>query len=99
VNYFDCRRRLHELHAFRRLGATYYNHVRFSRDAWMRSGPTEDDEAKRARLLLNQMMVSVCESFDFLGGVGLVAAILGIHDHPNFVAHVSKIIHSMLEWR
>jgi hypothetical protein len=34
-----------------------------------------------------------------VGGAGLVAAILGIHDHPNFVAHVFKIIHSMFKWR
>jgi hypothetical protein len=55
ARYFDCKRRLQELHDFRRLGATYFNHTQFSRDAWMGSGPTEDEEAKRARPLLDIM--------------------------------------------
>jgi hypothetical protein len=33
----------------------------------MGSGPTEDEEARRARLSLNQMMMGVSESFDLLG--------------------------------
>jgi hypothetical protein len=34
-----------------------------------------------------------------LAVVGFVAAVLDIRDHPNFVAHVSKIIHSIFKWR
>jgi hypothetical protein len=62
--YWEYKRRLRDLIAFKTLGSIYFANVTFD---GFGSDPVENQKARSARQAMNKMLVGVAESFDLLG--------------------------------